>query len=638
MSGIYQIHLYDESNATKLAVLLRATRIRFTREIRGTGDISFELPSDDEQLPQLQLGRFVRVHDLRDDTDAAAGFIAGALDLGAEARRPFVRVRAYGAATRLAFLRFPPGYLLKGTLSANRDRFVQQYDWRRITAEDTNASGALGDEVLSFDGAGSGNQLAAFSNTESVDRSAAGETYEEKGAVVLTQSGNLYNSSGTYTTPFIDFRSAPTTFDRLRYIYRQETGTIQYRINSYANLTDTRTFSGAPASDADARGVGVDISGLTARRYIAVELTLATNRADETPIVEAVEVIARRAVAGVSAAGTWPATELGVLRLGGLTLLRALERLCALFALEYRARTDGVVEVQGRPAAGAVGSVWGTDRRDAYTLVEGKHLNISRCLLDDGELANYVVALGTGQGSDQLACVVQDATSQTAYGVRQAVVHFNRPTLADLKTDADAYLSEHKDPQTSLEAEVLATPDGTAGFAPGDLIRVVSPWRKDHEGNDLDETVRIVRETREETESGERILLYGETKPRAMTQDLVERMSDTWEEAQAGVKLYETGRNWSPIYTDGLEHTLTVALPFTPESADATILEVEQDPGGTPAFYTAHGGNIEVRITAARVGTNKMTYSFKRVSGTLDYRVLVRWEAWGAQRAAVALG
>ncbi|MBM3216421.1 hypothetical protein FJZ36_16090, partial [Candidatus Poribacteria bacterium] len=206
MGRFYRIHVYDAGNAQRLTILRNATRIRFTREIGGIGEIRFDIPRDDDQLPELSAGRFVRAFDTRTETDALAGIVTGAVDIGIEAR--FTRIWAYEALLRLAFCRMPPETRLRGSLADNLSRIIRQGDARRITAESTSATGSLGDEVLSFDGGGSGNQLGAFTNTESVNLSPASDPSDDGGAVVLTQSGGVYASSGTYVTPFIDFGSA----------------------------------------------------------------------------------------------------------------------------------------------------------------------------------------------------------------------------------------------------------------------------------------------------------------------------------------------------------------------------------------------------------------------------------------------
>lgn len=504
----YQVFLYDENNQRLIASLPNATHIRFTREIRGSGEVRFWLPRDDERLSELRFGRFVRIRDRRTGMDLASGFLRGGVDLGT-GEKSFVRVRAEGVLARLAFLRYPPVYRLRGSLADNVARLVQRYDLRRITAKSTSASGLFGDEILSFDGAGSGNQLGGYANTVSVSLSPD----DEGGAVVLASGGGV--SSGTYVTPFLDFKTVPAAFDRLRYGYDPSRGSVRYRIASYANLTDARTFSGLPAEDALANGVGVDLSALTPRRYVAVELTLSTANSSLTPAVEFVEVTARHSVSGVVPAGSVPAVSLGELDVSGKSLYAVLERLCDRFGLEYRLTAEGTLQFQFEPPPGTLGTLWGNDRRSTATFVEGRHVNILRYVRDDAALANVVVALGSGQGGNRLACVVADEASQASYGVRQLLWEGSETTLLDLKARADALLARRKEPLLRLELELLTTPDGTANFAPGDLIRVVSPRRS------VDVSVRILRETREQTPAGERIRLECGEKLQPLTERIL---------------------------------------------------------------------------------------------------------------------
>jgi hypothetical protein len=521
MARLYHVLLYDENNANPVTALPNATRVRFTREIRGSGEVRFELPRDDERLSELRFGRFVRVRDARSGVDLTAGFLRGGVDIGVG--KPFARVRAEGVLARLAFLRYPPDYRLRGTLAENVARLVQRFDVRRITAASTTASGLLGDEILSFDGSGSGNQLGAYTNTESVDLSPSSDPSDDGGAVVLTESGGVYAASGTYVTPLMDFKTAPTAFDRLRYGYDPSLGSVRYRVGSYANLTDARTFAGSPVEDAQPRGVGVDLSGLTARRYAAVEFTLSTSDTSVTPALEFVEVTARRAVSGIVAPTSVPSVAMGLLEVGGMSLYVALERICDRFGLEYRLAAEGTLAFQLEPAPGSLGDEWGEDRRNTATFVEGTHVNVLRYVRDDSALANAVVALGLGEGGNRLVCSVEDGTSQAAYGFRQTVWDGSEMTLDDLKARADAVLARRKEPVTRLELEVLATPDGRSEFAPGDLVRIVSRSRRDADGNALDVSLRVLRETREETPSGERIRLECGEKARTLTEGIVRR-------------------------------------------------------------------------------------------------------------------
>jgi len=406
-------------------------------------------------------------------------------------------------------------------LAQNVARLLQRFDVRRITAASTTASGLWGDEILSFDGFGSDNQRGAYVNTESINLSPASDPSDDGGAVVLTQSGGVYASSGTYVTPFMDFKSAPTAFDRLRYGYDPAKGSVRYRIASFANLTDARTFSGSPVEETQPRGVGVDLSGLVARRYVAVEFTLSTSDTHVTPALEFVEVTARRALPGILVPTSVPSVPMGWLDVGGRSLYVVLEQVCDRFGLEYRLAADGTVEFQEEPAPGALGSVWGVDRRNTATFVEGVHGNIRRLVQDDVELANAVLALGLGEGGNRLLCVVEDAASQAAYGLRQVVWEGSEMSLSDLKARADALLARRKEPTMRLEFDVVATPNGRAEFAPGDLVRVVSRHRRGVDGNPLDLSLRLLRETREETPSGERIRLECGMKARPLTEGLL---------------------------------------------------------------------------------------------------------------------
>ena len=672
----YRIEVYTATNAARIGTLSDVIDIRFTRGISEPDSIRLTISTASEQLTLLTHGVYVRVYDEASDDLLAEGFVSGKMPRGIGQ----VEYDIDGSLTKLAQSLYPPEYLIDGDLAANASRLVQSYDWRRITAKATAATGNLGDEIVTFDGSGSGNDLASKTNITSEETVVPGEDFDSAGAIFLTGAGPdgmnaPYAASGTYESPFLDFRTTPTTWDRLRWIgewTNRPSGSprneVTWQFSSFEALTDARVFPVAAAEPVDPEGLGEDITGLadagtfdamegytfaeleaftfaelgsipyTKGRYCAVRLNMESFEADKrTPFVSAVEVIARRAITGV-AAGTFPVGyEVDALNVGGQTLLRALDMVCDTYGMEYRL-VSGSLHLQLIPTVGAVGGVFGSDRREDFTLIEGVTCSILRLDEDDTEIVNYVIALGQGSGKNQLAMIWQDAPSQSNYGLRQAVYETESQTLVELKGLAQAYLTEFRDPRVSVEIEIVreaAAPERT-DFAPGDLIRIVSQRRTLSSGVTLDRSMRIQRETREIIEGVEIIRLECQDRRVRMVEALVASVADTVRDTREAIKGQEAGSDWVGSYNDDAAHEHTVYLDFTPSGGTAEVLEVKMTSG--TQYYTAHSGPVTIETPYVRVGRNKLVYAVQRTSGTGEYDARIAWQAWGKESGVNRLG
>ena len=645
------IERYNAANATKTGDVANATGVGFTRTMNGTESITFALPRDDPDIANLTLGSVVRVHDTVDDAVLAAGVVAGPLNISTAG---WVVVNCVGLSARLRHVIFPPEYMLSGALADNKSSFVRSHHWRRVTAVLPAAITWDGDEVQSFTGdTGSGDtddyllidQTGGRDNLVLWDRIESGDVDEAGGILTLngTASGSDYippwdNVAGVYESPVLDFGSALTVWDRLRIGGGWQSTELTFRVGEFAAKGGSRAFSGGQQTPSQPEGIGEDISALlpVGRRYVAVEFAMdAINPNDLTPVVTWFEFLGQRAVTGITV-GTCPSTDIeDNLTVGGQALISALDRLCETYELEWRVSTAGVLDVQAVPAAGAVGTVWGTDHVAAgpYNLIEGHHAEITEYSADDSELANYVIAQGTGGGLNAIEVVLQDAASQTAYGVRQKVVQFHEDTVDELNDRAAEYLASHKDPGIRMTVRVVRTPDDTWTFEPGDLVRIVSGDTLDHDGVLVDETFRVLGERRLETSTGVSVELNLETKPKRFLRKLARSINDLRGAVGRSIEHTEMDTLWTPEQTDQSVHTVTVPLDFRPIVASAWVAEVEDTTAGT--FYSAHGSATQIEVVNVTRGERSITIHYQQVGGTNDYKAFIAWHASGRiQRAA----
>jgi len=648
----YAVYRYNSTNTALVDIISEATEIRFSRDNEGTERIEFNLARNDVDTSTVAIGTVLRIHDTVLDEDLATGIVAGSLDFG---NRGFVRIQAVGARILLGAVTFPAGYVLSGDISDidNRNRLSQSYDWRLITA--VSITNWDGNEVVSFDGDPGGSTQEKHSLTRAIvwNISETGEDIDSGG--ILTLLGNTdhdgdgidetqpYTSPGTYASPFLDLVSSPTEFDRLRFGFDGAGGDVEYRINSYSTIGAARTFGGSTLTVADPQGVGADITALTTNRYVALELTLSSDDPDSySPVVRWIQIIARRSIDGITAMTSIPSVELeDQLNVGGQSLLQALQSLTESENLEFRIDVDGNLEIQAIPASGSIGTVWGSNRTDEFILADGTNCTITSYTTDDSKLANYVVAVGTGGEDDALRVIVQDSTSQSTYGLHQVVVRFNEDTIAGLKTAADAYLADWKDPRKELRVRVTPVKgddDTVWTFAPGDTVRVTSGRLTNHDGDDIDETARIINESRSITDAGELIVdIALESQRQKFLKTLVRKLGSLEDGVGRSIERTENDTFVTPERADGAIYSETIALDFTPTSVSASILEIQDTTAG--AYYTAHGSATQIEIVGPpHIGERSLTIRYGRVAGANNYRATIIWSASGRTTRAEGLG
>jgi|APSaa5957512622_1039677.scaffolds.fasta_scaffold22699_2 hypothetical protein len=636
----YQIHVYNSGNASRADILVNATDVEFTRTNSGTREIRFAIPRDDAQISLLTHGTVVRAYETETETDHAVGQIAGVISLGPQG---FVRYEAEGLSARLADTEFPADYVLSGDISSveNTKRLTQSYDYRRITSTTPSDITHDANELCSWNG-----YLASANSSDYLLLSGAivwdliREDATEDATGTLTLAGASdddgdgineippYSGSGVYESPIYDWGSAVDDMDVLRFDGSYDEQEVKWSVETYIAIAG-RSFPVAQFPTFPS-GAGEDITGLLDRRYFAVRFEFSPNDATrKTPAIYWFEVIARRDIPGITQGTVVSQTVEDNFTVGGMTLLAVLDRIAESYGLEWRVRLTGEVDVQTEPATGAVGATWGTDRRDTYHLIEGHHVNITAYDRDDEDLVNYLVATGTGAGGNAITVVLQDATSQGDYGLRQKTVAFNVDTMTELKTEADAYLAANKDPRESMVLDVYDTPDGLMSFAPGDLVSVSSFLNTDHDGNDIAKDFRILEENRRATDGGVRVRLRLENKPKPFLEDLGVQLAGLKNAVADSIERTQQGVNITPERTTSSIYDEDVLLDFTPseESSGAVILQIEDTTSGL--FYSPEESLTVVRIVDIRVLERTLTIRYERTSGTHKYKAHINWWASG---------
>ncbi len=666
----FAVTRWNAANDLQIALVPNATNVSVQRNIGGTDSFSFLIPRNDPDVANLAHGTVLRVRDtmLRSTltfydlqqysfveleeftfeqlgsglSDIASGRVAGVIDLG---DGEWVRVNVEGFRSALATALFPPGFVLSGNIStaANKLRLTQRYDWRHVTAAEP--AGFDGDEIVSWIGDTGGTAQQQYLVTDALvwevvesgadnDSAAAlmvlGQTSDSDGNFVLAP----YNTFGQYASPFYDFKTAFSgngEYDRVRLDIVGDTGTVRMTAATFKSASSDRMFPVSPGEVADPQGVGHDLTALSPDRYIAVYIDMAPELPllKDTPVVRWFQIIGRRDIPGVRA-GTFPSGDLeDQLSVAGQSLLQVLDGICGAHHLEWRLQVDGTLDVQTIPQEGYAGSVWGDQRTADCTFVEGIHCAIESYEEDDSNLVNYLVAQGTGGQDNQIEVVVQDTTSQSDYGLFQKIVQFNEDTIAGLKVAADDYLATYSSPDKRMTIRVRDTPahDDQFDFEPGDTVRVVSRYLLGHDGETIDETLRIVEDEREEIGGDLSVRLTLNKQRHRMTADLAAELDGLWQASERSVQRSDSGSFWTPERTDGAVYTETILLDFTPTHADADAIELYDATSGN--FYSPHGGTTQAEVLDVLYGERKFVIRYARTSGSDSYQLRVHWNCIG---------
>lgn len=374
MAYVIKVSVSDtEDTATPSDVLSDVSNVTFERSNRGTESIRFTISRDHPRLSSLVLGRQIKVHDTVADADLARGIISGTFDLG---DKESITVTCRGFITRLSDHVYPPEHIITGSLNTSKDRFVQSYDWRKVTSLTPADSTFDGKSLLSFKGdlasgvagmiwrvnQGATNMMAWDVHTDSDEDSAGviGPT-----GVDSSTDGHLndppFGANAVYEAPYLDFVTpsaidavVPTTWDRLRVGgYWNEDTEVQYVFSAHPTTATARSAVSGWAQISDPEGVGQDISGVATDRMAEVKFLLTPIARTGPQISVAWFMVTARSAIDNIISGTWShKTVSDNITVGGKTLLSSIDDLADSYNLEYQMTVDGKVHLQSVPFDG----------------------------------------------------------------------------------------------------------------------------------------------------------------------------------------------------------------------------------------------------------------------------------------------
>ena len=214
-----------------------------------------------------------------------------------------------------------------------------------------------------------------------------------------------------------------------------------------------------------------------------------------TPVLHGFEVIWRET--GPIAEGNIPGSvgeDVEGFEFSGISLLRAITDICEQHEWEFQAYySAGAIKFDlGDGSTSEIGTDKSIGNADSVILKHGENAEITVNNVDIKGVFNAYHCYGKGEGRDQLYSYRSDATSITAYGLREATFEDKEiTTLADLNTAGDAKVTETKDPITKYEVK---TP---VQVSFGDTITVVNPR------TETVDDVRVLEEKRSYDSGGE---------------------------------------------------------------------------------------------------------------------------------------
>jgi hypothetical protein len=612
----YRIDIFDQDESTRIAVLENAFNITLVREVSKPCQISFNLPEGDSKLdetftdsqsvsrPVIDIGNVVKIYDESNNLEAV-GIITGPLDKTASP----VSVVAVGLSTKLGYYRTPILWNIEDSPANVLRALLKEYNFFRLT------SGA------DFD-------AGTYDQTQKEQLGGIGAGDQGWMVILAYQSGGVppHYESGSWASATIDMGTGLTAWRKIKFkagFDEETTLTFQTR-SSPDNIDWTDPWTTAIEIDLWPED-GYEITS-PVQRYIQVKINFATTDTEKTPTIQAVEIQGTYGTILTEGTGfSGLPTENISYNPSYEIQLKLLNALLDEQDFEWEETTAGAINVAAQ---------LGSDKSAQYTFHEYQHCKVLEYEEDDNDLANYIIALGTGTGLDQLYQVVQDTTSQNRYGKRVNVYESAvEKTGTTLTTAATAYLNDYKDPKRFIRLRLIDTPDGTWDFKAGDTIRFVSPNRP------VDISLRIIREVRKFAENGFEVELTL-TNPypavKSFISEYLKEQSEFAVSADSAIKNFESGDLWTDWIgaTDTTWKQLTIALGFTPTDGNIIPIQVLDE---TTKSYTQPGAQIDYRIRDLRTG--EMEFEYRRTaSGTTQIRVQFLWTAWSRRRTFGSLG
>lgn len=630
----YTIHIFDQDESTRIAVLENAFNISLIREVSKPCQISFQLPNTDDKLdetftdsqgvsrPLIDIGNVIKIYD--DETLIVVGIIIGPLD---KISNP-VSVSAIGLAGKLDRYRTPILFNYEDTPANILRAILKEYRFQRLT---TNAD---------FD-------AGTFNQTQRIDLGGSGSG-DEGGAIMLGSTGTPpntpYYSTGDYISVVLNMGSGLTAWRKIKF---------KASINEKGSATfQTRTGpTGTPDGSWEAWTSAVDIDAFcedgysissTAQQYIQIKINFSTGDTEFSPIVQAIEVqgVYGNILSEGSGFGTLPTENISI-NPSYESQLKLLNTTLSELGKEVEEPVgSGIYKWKifewEETSAGAinVAAPLGSDLSAQYTFHEYQHFEMIEYEEDDSDLANYIYGFGTGTGLDQLETYAQDMDSIARYGKRVGIYESATETIESNLADATtAYLKEYKDPKRNVRIRVIDTPDETWDFKAGDKVRLISPNRS------LDTTLRIVNERRQYAQDGfsiELTLTNPHPAVKSFTAEYLKEQQNFALSADSAIKNFESGDLWTAWIgaSDISWHALTIQLGFTPSDGHIIPIQILEDVTG---YYTQPGTQIDYRISDLRTG--EMEFEYRRTAtGTNQIRIQFLWKAWSRRRTFSAIG
>ena len=387
----YRITVHDSAGDIT-GTLVDVTDVSLTRSIRGTERIRFSLPRNSDQISDLQLGTWVHVEDTVRLSTLASGLIGSQISLPDD---DLIQFNCMGIIALLGRYLYPPGYILTGTLQANRDRMTSAFDWRSATAITPTDSTVDMREISTLlgntGGADVGHQWRATAGDYDVIAWEMHTDTDEGAAGIVTPKGTDPDGDGVfndppfgvsgaedpadiavYESPYCDMEppdvlstsAGPDRLDRLKFGGAwNDDSELFWEVRQYAATSDARP--GTPSTSitavaTDPEGIGEDLTGLSfgadvdLRSYYAINFAFSHLNPDSYAIgIMWWQLIAQTAIPGIQAGG-WPTVDLeDNIEIGGASLLDGLDRIAETYELEYQVAdpSAGVasVDVQSIP-------------------------------------------------------------------------------------------------------------------------------------------------------------------------------------------------------------------------------------------------------------------------------------------------
>jgi hypothetical protein len=635
MKTEYQVHIFDQDESTRIAILEKAFNISFIRELSKPCQISFQLSNTDSKIdetftdsqgvsrPIVDIGNIAKIYDGGGNL-IAVGIIIGPLDKTSDP----VSITAIGLACKLDRYRTPCLFNYEDTPATVLRAVLKEHRFQRLT---TNADYDAG----------------TFNHTQRIDLGESGSG-DEGGAVMLdstvTPPKPPYYYSGDYISAVINVGSDITAWRKIKFkasINEKGSATFQTRTGPTATPDGSWTvWTSAVEIDAFCED-GYSITS-TAQQYIQIKVNFSTDDTEFSPIIQAIEI--QGTYGSILAEGTGfsdlPTENISInpsyeshLKLLNTTLSElgkeveepAGSGIYKWKVFEWEETSAGAINVAAPP---------GSDLSAQYTFHEYQHFELIEYEEDDSDLVNYIYGFGTGTGLDQLETYAQDTDSIAKYGKRVGIYESATETVESNLTDATtAYLKEYKDPKKSVRIKLIDTPDETWDFKVGDKVRLISPNRS------LDATLRIIREVRQYANDGFSVEL-SLTNPapavKSFALEYLKEQQDFALSADSAIKNFEAGDLWTPWIgaSDTAWKQLTIVLGFTPTDGHVMPIQVLEE---TTGYYTQPGTQIDYRISDLRTG--EMEFEYRRTaSGTNQIRIQFLWKAWSRRRTFSALG